>query len=186
MAFIKPIAHTSPEVILLVMARKQLQLETDFTEDDDLIESYIEAAISEAENYINAEITEKKFEIQGKSFEDALKFNKQVLQSVESIEYRNEAGTLITIDDANYYLQTVDKYENTVEFAENYVFPAVKEYTPDAVIVKFTVGYPATKVPKAIIQALLLMITHSYENRMDTIKEKSTAAENKLHKYRRF
>jgi uncharacterized phiE125 gp8 family phage protein len=186
MAFIKPITHTSPEVISLAMARKQLQLEADFTEDDDLIASYIESAISEAENFINQEITEKKFEIQGKSFQDALVFNKQILQSVESIEYKNEAGTLIPIDASNYYLQTVDKYETTVEFAENYVFPTVKEYTPDAVIVKFTVGYASGTVPKAIIQALLLMITHAYENRTDSIKEKSTAAENKLHKYKRF
>jgi len=187
MAFVTELEHTSaPEVISLAKARKQLQLETDFTEDDSLITDYIEAAIVQAENYINSEITEKKFEIRGKSFDDVLGFKRQKITSVDSFVYKNVEGAEATIDPANYSLENVDKYENEIVFLENYKIPEVKEYDPAAVTLSVTVGYGAGKVPKAIIKALLVMITDSYEHRTDTVKEKSTASENALHSYKRF
>lgn len=186
MAFIVELEHIAPEVISLTTARKQLQLEADFTEDDALIEIYIEAAIIDAENYINLEITEKKFRIDGKSFEDVLKFNKQKITSIDSILYKDVTGVEQTIDPENYHLDSVDKYENKITFKEDFVLPEVKEYTPNAVKISVTVGYPSGKVPKAIVKNLLLMITNSYEFRTDTVKEKITASETSLHKYRRY
>jgi uncharacterized phiE125 gp8 family phage protein len=186
MAFIEELPHESPEIISLATARKQLQMESDFTEDDALISTYIDAAINEAEHFINSEISEKKFKVQGKSFSDAMAFNKHILQSVESIKYTPVIGAEETIAAENYSIVNVDKYENQIEFAENFEYPAIKPYTPTAVKIEFTVGYPAGKVPKAIQKALLLMISQSYEFRTDTIKEKSTAAENTLQKFRRY
>lgn len=186
MAFIVELEHIAPEVISLATAKKQLQLETDFIEDDALIAIYIDAAITEAENYINSEITEKKFRIDGKSFDDALKFNKQKITSIDGIVYTDVDGVEQTIDPVNYYLDAVDKYENKITFKEDFVLPDVKEYTPNAVKISVTVGYPDGKVPKAMQKALLLMITNSYEYRTDGVKEKCTVSENTLHKYRRF
>lgn len=186
MAFIQELEHEAPEVISLAMARKQLQLEEDFTEDDTLIQMYIDAAIVDAENYINSEISEKKFKVQGKSFDDAMAFNKQILQSVESIKYKPKSGSEITIDAENYSIVNVDKYQNKIEFVENFEYPEIKPFTPDAVTIEFTVGYPEGKVPKAIQKDLLLMITSSYEFRTDTVKEKVTASETSLHRYRRY
>jgi uncharacterized phiE125 gp8 family phage protein len=186
MAFIQELEHISPEIISLATARKQLQLESDFTEDDALISTYIDAAISEAEHFINSEISEKKFKVQGKSFSDAMAFNKQILQSVESVKYTPVTGVEATIDVANYSIVNVDKYENQIEFSEDFVYPEVKPYTATAVQIEFTVGYPEGKVPKAMQKALLLMISESYEFRTDTVKEKSTAAENTLRKFRRY
>jgi len=186
MAFVIDLDHTAPEVISLAKARKQLQLESDFIEDDSLITDYIDAAIVQAENYINSEINEKKFEVRGKSFHDVLGFRKQKITSIESIVYKNEAGESITIAATNYSLQNVDKYENEIVFNDDYVLPIVKEYSSAAVVLKVTVGYPSGKVPKIIQKVLLVMVSESYENRTDTVKEKSTATENALHPYKRF
>lgn len=186
MAFLIDLEHNAPDVVTLAQARKQLQLEDDFTEDDALISTYIEAAISEAERIINSEITEKKFKIQGKSFADVLKFNRQKITAVDNFQYKDSEGNLQTIAADNYAIQNVDKFENKIEFNENYELPKVKEFTPDAVQLSVTVGYPANKVPKAIIKNLLLMITDYYEKRMDSVKEKCTAAEVGLQKFRRY
>ena len=186
MAFVIELEHTSPEIISLAKAKKQLQIETDFIEDDDLILDYIEAAISQAENIINSEISEKKYEIQGKSFEDVLGFNRQKITSVDSVVIVDENGDNQTVNADNYSLETVDKYENKIVFKEDYQLPEVQKYNRNAVNLKVTVGYKAGKVPKAIQKALLLMITHSYEYRSDTVKEKCTAAEIALQPYRRY
>lgn len=186
MAFVIDLEHTAPEVISLAKARKQLQLESDFIEDDSLITDYIDAAIVQAENYINSEINEKKFEIRGKSFDDVFRFKKQKITSVQSIIYKNEVGEDQTIAETNYSLQNVDKYENAIVFNDDFVLPMVKPFDSSAVILKVTVGYSSGKVPKIIQKALLVMITESYENRTDTVKEKSTASENALHPYKRF
>lgn len=186
MAFVEDLEYTSPEIISLAIARKQLQLEEDFTEDDTLIQLYIDAAITEAENYTNIEISEKKFRVDGKSFEDALTFSKQKIQAIDSIKYIDVDGVTQTIAAEKYSLQKVDKYENKITFSEDYTLPEVKEFTPNAVQISVTVGYESGKVPKAIQKALLLMITNSYEFRNDAVKEKCTASENVLHKYRRY
>ena len=186
MAFILETTSTPPEVISLAKMRKQLQLEDDFTEDDTLISDFIEAAINQAENYINSEITQKTFTVTGKSFEDVLAFKKQKIQAVTSITYKDEAGDSQTVTDTNYSLQTVDKFENSIVFNENFELPKVKEYDPAAVTLNVTVGYAANKVPKAIKQAIILLVAFMYEHRVDSVKEKSTAAETLLQAYRRY
>jgi len=186
MAFIVETTISSPEVISLAKMRKQLELEADFTEDDDLISDFIDAAINQAENYINSEITEKKFTVTGKSFDDVLAFKKQKIQVVDSITYKDEAGNVQTVIDTNYSLQTVDKFENSIVFNENFELPKVKEYDPAAVALNVTVGYASGKVPKAIKQAVILLVAFMYEHRVDSVKEKSTAAETLLQAYRRY
>jgi uncharacterized phiE125 gp8 family phage protein len=186
MAFIVEQDYASPEIITLATMRKQLELEEDFTEDDALISSYIAAAINQAENYINSEILEKKFTITSVSFDGVLNFKRQKLQSIESIAYKDAAGVSQTITANNYSIQTVDSFENTIVFNEDFVFPILKKYDQSAVTLKIVVGYPIGKVPKVILQAIILTVSHFYENRVDYVKEKGTAAEVLLQQYRRY
>lgn len=180
--------HVAPEIISLARAKKQLKFDDHEAEhiEDDLIQSYIDAAIGYAENYTGQEITEKKYLINGKSFQDALSFSKQKIQSIDSIKYLDTEGTEQTIATENYQLTTVDKYENAIEFAEDYTLPEVQQYKFNAVKLTVIVGYASGKVPKSMQQAILMLIGHYYENRQDAVKEKCTAAENMLHKYRRY
>ena len=186
MAFIVEQEYASPEIISLATMRKQLELEEDFTEDDALISSYILAAINQAENYINSEIAEKKFTITSLSFDGILNFKKQKLQSVDSISYKDVDGNSQTIEAGNYSMQTVDRFENSIVFNEDYQFPVVKKYDQSAVTLNITVGYPSGKVPTVIKQAIILIVAHFYEHRVDSVKEKCTAAEMLLQPYRRY
>lgn len=188
MAFVVQQSHTTPTIISLLQAKKQLQFDApaDVHEDDDVINEIILEAIEVAENIINSEISEKVFLITGKSFEDVLAFNKQVIKEITSITYKDVNGNAQTVDAANYSLQAVDKFENKIVFNEDYEFPEVKEYDPAAVSLTVKVGYADGKTPKAIQRALKLIITKFYEKREDSIQEKTTAAELILQPFRRY
>lgn len=188
MAQLVEVTHTAPTIITLAKAKKQLRFDDADANhiEDDLIQVYIDAAVSYAENYTGQEITEKKYKINGKSFTDALTFSTQKIQSIDSIKYLDKNGDLQTIAADNYQLKTVDKYENTLEFTEDFIMPTVQEYKFNAVQIELTVGYAANKVPKSMMVALLMLVSHYYENRQDAVKEKCTAAEDMLHKYKRF
>lgn len=180
--------HTQPTIITLERAKQQLRFDDPSAahDEDVLIQAYIDAAISYAENYTCQEIKEKKFKINGKSFDDALTFNKQLIQSIDLIRYKDANGDLQTISDSNYQLQDVDDYERKIEFSEDFDFPTVQDYRFDAVQISVTVGYASGAVPEDMQIAILMLIGHYYENRQDAVKEKCTAAENMLAKYRRY
>ena len=108
------------------------------------------------------------------------------ITNVETFTYKDANGDVQTVPSANYSLQSVDKYENKIEFTEDYELPEVKEYDPAAVTLQVKVGYADGKTPKGIIKALKLLITHFYEHRSDSVKEKTTAAELILQPYRRY
>lgn len=188
MAFVVQNTHTSPTVLSRLQAKRQLNFNSpaEAHEDDDLIDEIIDEAISVAESIINSEIKEKVFTVTGKSFADVLSFKKQIITSVETFTYKDANGSVQTVPSANYSLQSVDKYENKIEFTEDYELPEVKEYDPAAVTLQVKVGYADGKTPKSIIKALKLLVTHFYEYRSDSIKEKTTAAEIILQPYRRY
>lgn len=135
MAFVTEIEHESPEIISLSIARKQLQLEVDFTEDDQLIQLYIDAAIGDAEAVINSAILEVKERVEGKSFADVLKYSNQKIQSIDLVKYKDLEGVSKTIEATNYSLERVDKYENKIVFNEDFVFPEVKQFDSKAVTI---------------------------------------------------
>jgi uncharacterized phiE125 gp8 family phage protein len=170
----------SPEVISLTIAKKQLKIEPEDQEDDDLIQSYIDSAITYAENYTGSVIQKQKFIVKGKDFDDIGRFRKQKIISVESVEYLNELLELNVLTDDQYHLESIDKLENKLTFKTD--LPKVKPDTYNAVTMKVTCGYE--KVPKPIIQALLLIMTDFYQYRSDRKKAHLTSAHNLLSPYK--
>ena len=189
MALIIDVINTVPQVVIsLSKAKKQMRFDDADAEhlEDELIQVYIDAAITKAENFINSEITEKKYEIRGKSFADVLTFSRQKIQKVTAVTFKDTSGASQTVNAEDYHLTTVDKYENQFSFNEDFVLPEVKAYTPDAVSVFLTVGYPSGKVPKDLQVAILMLASSYNEKREDSVKDKTTAAENLLQPYRKY
>jgi uncharacterized phiE125 gp8 family phage protein len=189
MALIIDVAHAVPQVVVtLAKAKKQMRFDdADAAHlEDELIQVYIEAAVKKAENFIDSEITEKKYEIRGKSFADVLTFSRQKIQKVTAVTFKDTAGASQTINAEDYHLSTIDKYENKFSFNEDFELPEVKPYTPDAVSLFVTVGYPSGKVPKDMQVAILMLASSYNEKREDSIKDKTTAGENLLQPYRKY
>jgi uncharacterized phiE125 gp8 family phage protein len=170
----------SPEVISLSIAKKQLKIEPEDQEDDELILSYIDSAITYAENYTGSVIQKQKFIVKGKDFDDVGGFSKQKIISVDSVEYLDESSQLKLLLEDQYRLESVDKLENKLVFETD--LPKVKPNIYDAVKMKVTCGYE--KVPKPIIQALLLIVTDFYQYRSDRKKDHLTSAHNLLSPYK--
>ena len=187
MAFVEQIFYYSPVVVSLEKAKKQLRFDDAeaFHLEDDLIQMYVDGAVKKAENYINSEISEKKFRVTGSSFDDVLTFSRQIIRSVDVFSYKDVDGTVHEIGSENYSLQTVDRYENVILFSDGYELPEVKKSIRDAVTLEVTTGYSGAEVPEDMRIAILLLASGYHEHREDTVKEKTTSAENLLYPYKR-
>ncbi|OCK44376.1 hypothetical protein BA195_06780 [Tenacibaculum soleae] len=186
MARFTEIAHTPDPIITLAKAKKQCRIEADYTDEDDLLQDYIDASVAIAESKIYCAIQERKYAVTGKSFSDVLQFSKQKITAIDKIEYVDEAGNTQILSDDLYSLDEVDAYENKICFINESELPTVKKLTPNAVTLTVLVGYPAGKIPKDIKAALLMLVTDMYEKRMNFVQEKQTAVDNLLHKHRYY
>lgn len=186
MARFTEIAHTATPIITLEKAKKQCRIEADYTDEDDLLQDYIDASVAIAESKIYCAIKERKYEVTGKSFSDVLQFSKQKINAIDKIEYVDVAGVTQTLSTDQYSLDEVDSYQNKICFINEPELPAVKEFTPNAVKLTVLVGYQSVKIPKDIKAALLMLVTDMYEKRMNFVQEKQTAVDNLLQKHKYY
>ncbi|NLW92375.1 MAG: hypothetical protein GXY34_12350 [Syntrophomonadaceae bacterium] len=90
------------------------------------------------------------------------------LQKVNSVIYKDTAGTSTTWDDDNYIFQT-DTVKGRVVLAYGCSWPTEQLYPAGGIIVNFDCGYgDAADVPQTTRQAMLLLISTWYENREAT------------------
>lgn len=96
------------------------------------------------------------------------------LVRVESVRYYDENNQLQTVDPSAYFV--VDEKVPRLQFKESFNVPCTYDRA-DAVRIDVVAGYPtdgspadtqqayAAKIPKSIINAMLLLIADQYENR---------------------
>lgn len=85
--------------------------------------------------------------------------------SVTTLQYIDTAGTLQTIDAANYW---VDLYSEPARLVptSTYSWPMVQLGRPNAVVLTYVAGWAsADLVPETIRGAILKLVDHWYENR---------------------
>jgi len=88
------------------------------------------------------------------------------LQSVTSIQYKDEDGTESTLSASSYIVDT-DSEPGRVHLADGETWPADTLYPLAAIRVRFVAGYgdEGSDVPESILQAMHLIVGHYYENR---------------------
>lgn len=177
------ITNSANEIISTAVAKLQLRLEASYTAEDTLIGIYIQAAIDAAENYINGSIQAKTLVLKLDAMPEKVVFAQHPVRSITSITYYDVDNNSQTLSTSDYHLETLNEKENTVVFDETY-----NTYDrPDAVTITASIGYAnEAAVPKAIKQALLLMISDMYERREDRAEVNSTAAHALLRPYRLY
>jgi len=182
--YIFPVTHPAPELITLTEAKKQCKIELSFIEEDDLIAGYILAAISQAENYTGTNINQAKFKLTSNGFQNNYAFKRSPISAIDSVKYFDETDTEQTLDVEKFELRPLDKYQHEI-FYENFSeLPNVITNKSNAVTINITCGYDADTLPKAIKQAVLLLIGTFYENRQDSVEALPKASTNLLRKYR--
>lgn len=134
----------------------------DFADDDDLLSALGMAAREFVEAVTGCAVATQTWELTARTWPaDIINLPKAPLQAVESVKYRNAAGSVITLTpDQDYIAHTAG---GTVEPKASW--PVVGDY-PDAVQVRFTVGYSdADQVPKRIKTAIMALALHWFDTR---------------------
>jgi uncharacterized phiE125 gp8 family phage protein len=174
----------SVNVVTLEKAKKHLRVDLDCGggDEDDLIQDYIDAAVTHAENYIGAHISDKEIVIKMTGFDNPLVFEASPIQSVTSVKYFEEGDEAEkTMDAENYDLTAETSKRFAIRFKGD--LPNVQDRF-DAVTVTISVGMAT--IDKAIAQAVLLMVADMYERREDRAEVLSTAAMSLLRSYKKF
>lgn len=180
-----PDEPTANAVLTLAKAKKQLRLESAFTEEDDLIQDYIDASVIAAENYCSVHLYAKTATITANKIETFV-LDAYPVNSVTSVKYYKKGDTeLTTVDPANYTLLQYNKKLVTLKFKN--IPEDVDTDRDDAVEIIITVGFAsASKVPKPIVQAVQLMISDMYERREDRPEINTTVAQHLMRPYRKY
>ena len=171
------------QVVSLAKAKKHLRLDPTFTEEDDIIQDYIDAAVSMAEAYTGLNINEKQITFSLSKFDNPFVFEYFPVKQVLSVAYCPEsADVLQVLPDTAYRLLNETEKRSALHFKGD--LPLLNSSYKDAVQVQILVGL--TTVDKAIAQAVLLIVADLYERREDRSEVLSTAAMALLRKYKKF
>jgi len=166
------------EPVSLAMAKLQLCIDTDFTDDDNLISAYITSARMYCESYTErsflprtAQYTLDSFPLnyQEENYKDfwhmyCITIPTASVQSVQSITYNNLFGNQITIDSSCYSLDSNSCPARIVPVYGQY-WPTDCNNQPSNIVINFTAGSYTDTVPMPIQQAILLLVTAWYSNR---------------------
>ncbi len=130
--------------------------------DDDLILDLITAARQQVEKDTNSALPTQTWRLSMDEFYlDEIEFPKPNLQSVTSVKYEDVAGDTQTYDDGNYTVDT-DGVPGRLALVSGAIWPVTYGGINDVAII-FVCGY--TTVPRALKQAILLLVGDYYNNR---------------------
>jgi uncharacterized phage protein (predicted DNA packaging) len=174
-------------LITLEKAKKQLRLDAGSTDEDDLIQSYIDAAQTACENFINRGISKRDFVMELSAFETPVTFERNYENDViTKIEYYAPGETTLTLLPANQYQlrksNTVECFD--IKFSSMPATATAKR--DDAVLITVSQGFDLASCPKPIIQAINLRLSDFYERREDREQGSNPASNNLLRAYRKY
>lgn len=178
-------------LVTLAQAKKQLRIEADSTDEDELIQACIEASQEACQNYINRAIAEQNFVMHLDVFPDTIGYERNYLNdTIEKIEYYAPGETeLTTLDPALYKLKNsniVECFDIKFGGVSSAVEMPATDKREDAVVITVKQGFDVSTCPKPIIQAIKLRLTAFYEYREDRPQGFDTASNNLLRAYRKY
>lgn len=175
------VADGTLAVVTLAQAKKQLRIEDDFTDEDELIQSYIDAAVELSEKFIGGHILPKVMTIKADAFQNPLVFEAFPLKEVTSIKYFDADDVEQTLDPSEYVLTKDSEKVFRIRF-KNTLPSTFSRY--DAVTYEIKVGM--VTVPTPIKQAVKLQISDMYERREDRVEVVRTASASLLRLYKKY
>jgi len=169
---------TAPTAEPLTLDEVKSFLRIDSSLDDIYIYSLIVAARKYCENFQNRAYITQAWEL---SLEDwpseVIELPKGNLQSITSVIYKDSAGVSTTISTSDYVVSTRG-IVGRVTPAYGKPWPTFTPYPLDPIVIKFVCGYgTAEDVPDTIKQAMYLLISHWWENRIPVSQTNQTSSE---------
>ena len=149
-----------------------------YAAEDTYLTSLITAARQYCEDFQGKAYITQTWEMALPWFCQEIEIPKGNLQAVDSITYKNSAGvtTILTAD--TDYVTSIRGVVGRVVPAYGKVWPWFVPFPLDAVIVTFTCGYgTAADIPEKVIQAMKLLISHWFKNRVPIDQAQGNAKE---------
>jgi uncharacterized phiE125 gp8 family phage protein len=175
---------TSPAVEPMTLTEVKAYLRLDDTSDDSddiYISSLITVAREYCEEYQHRAYVTQTWELSLQKFPidetDLLNNNlsnsiieipKGSLKTINSVTYKDSAGVVTTMEPEIDYVVSSRGILGRISPPFGKIFPVCLLYPLDPIVINFTCGYgdDEAKIPGRIKQAMLLLISHWYENRM--------------------
>jgi uncharacterized phiE125 gp8 family phage protein len=175
----KHVLKTEPaqEQVTLEVARLHLRLDEDLEgspaghPDDELIEILISAAREQAESYTGLSLVNREHELNIDSFKGSyIDLEVWPVSAITEVTYFDSDGVEQIWANDQYRLDNATRPARLYPAVNNWPKTKVRE---NAVKVTFDAGFTdsegAFPCPKVLLQAMLLIIGHLYENRQDVI-----------------
>lgn len=159
-----PVDYTTP-VVALTMAKANANIQ--YTDQDDLLQLFLEAAIEDAEQYTGTKIQQRNVVIKLNAWSDFVDLPAAPLTVITSIVYKDEAGADQTLTADDDYETVRDGYGLYFKMVE---MPELQEDNKFPITITGEVGYAAGTAPKAIQSAILLKFAHKELFREDAPK----------------
>lgn len=185
----KTVGKTAVEAISLSEAKAWVRIPSFDTTQDTLISTLCATAVETVETILNWHINKHDKEFYLDSFQEII-IDDLPFREIEEIVYLNEAGEEQVLDSSKYQVTALDELLAKVQFAndlpllyKNEGFATAKYNT---ITVRYSVGYlNANEIPKDFKIAMLLLLTHWYDNRANTKSEYPSLVDRFLAQYRK-
>lgn len=146
-------------------AKRHLRVDADDTSQDEVIDAAISAARELVEHETKTAVMTQTWALRLDAFPECSKpilLGRPPIQSITSVTYIDATGVEQTMPAADYVLDPAQL--GMLRLAYGASWPATRSQ-PMAVTITFVSGVEIDEVPKAIVQAMKLLVGDFYENR---------------------
>ena len=168
------------EPIFLAEVKSYLKISDyeEYATEDTYLTSLITAAREYCEDFQSRAYITQTWELALPYFPCEIKIPKGKLQAIDSITYKNSAGITETLAVTTDYVTSIRGIMGRVVPAYGKAWPSFTPFPLDAVIITFTCGYgSASDVPEKVKQAMKLLISHWFTNRVPVDQAMGSAKE---------
>lgn len=187
---------TAPTDDVITLADAKSHLRVDHSDEDTLIQAYLDASVDYAENVQARSLAKQTWTLKLPDFpglDGAIQLLNPPVRSVTSIQYVDTDGNTQTLAASNYTV-LLDEEPGLIVPAFNQTWPDTRS-VPDAVTVVYVAGYPddggsppVYSIPAKTKAGILMVLGDLYQNRemsiLGTIRSDNPAAFNLLYSER--
>src|SRR3546814_635203 len=146
------------EPVTLALAKAHCRIDPSDTDHDEVLATYIQAAREWVEDFTGLVLVSRPFTKAVEAFGSYVQLDRRPVTAVESIAYLDTDGAEQPFTDFTINLATGRVYASQ--------WPAIGRN--GYATVTYTAGYAPEEVPVALVQAMLLLIGHSFRSEEHT------------------